>query len=76
VAREAAARPAEPVDDDMCLHTWMKKQGLWTEADDAIIAARYGPEILIGHRYCCIERPWRSARWTPASSRSSAPRPA
>ncbi|MCV7150535.1 hypothetical protein [Mycolicibacterium pyrenivorans] len=45
-------------DHDDCRLNWMREHGVWTARDDAVVIARYGPDALDGHRWCCVERLW------------------
>jgi hypothetical protein len=54
---ENSARPGRST----CRLEWLRENGLWSAADDAIvIARRYGADALDSHRYCCVAQPWRT----------------
>jgi len=55
---EPAAAPAQRSD---CQLDWMRRNGLWTAADDAVVLERYGPGALTDHWYCCRAQPWQSS---------------
>ncbi|MGH3266733.1 MAG: hypothetical protein ACRDNS_32650, partial [Trebonia sp.] len=53
-----------------CTVKAMRAMGLWSAADDAIVEARYGPDAITGHVYCCdpVAREARYAAMRAAGS--------
>jgi len=62
MAREVIGPVSSSPEQDGCLLDWLRRTGLWDEADDAGVLARYGRDALDGHWYCCRAKPWHRVR--------------
>ena len=62
------AEAAAPPQSSDCPVQWLRDNGLWSAADDAVIRARYGPGALDNHWFCCVAEPWRSSTQAKAEA--------